>query len=159
MLRGPRPLRRGGRLNWLLLPLSRGLRVCLSLFFFPILTFLCFFRPLASRGGGRLHWLYCCYLGGWGPETTLDHFCLSNVWSAVRLDFGSVGHVRQFSKFECFGSWSPGGVAHVDITFSVSTIVPAIHHHRIGTPGQAGASRPTARATLVVVIMARGRGS
>ena len=41
----------------------------------------------------------------------------------------------------------------------VSTIFPAIHHHRLETPGLAGAFRPTARATHVVVIMARGRGS
>ena len=36
------------------------------------------------------------------------------------------------------------------------SICPAIHHHRLGTPGQAGAFRPTARATHIVVIMAQG---
>ena len=52
-------------------------------------------------------------------------FLFFNVWSAVRLDFSPVGHVRQFSIFECFGSWNPGGVAHVDIVLeSVPSFQP-----------------------------------
>ena len=71
MFGGPWPLRRRGRLNWLLLPLSRGLRVCL----FFLLTSFVFFSGLWPLGcGGRLNWLYCRYLGVWGPETTLDPF-------------------------------------------------------------------------------------
>ena len=93
MFSGPWPLRRGGRLNLLLLPLSRGLRVCLFFVFF--LSFL-FFSSLWPLGcGGRLHWLYCRYLGGRSSETTFDRFLFFNVWSAVRLNAGSVGHVRQ----------------------------------------------------------------
>ena len=100
-------------------------------------SFCCvFFSGLWPLGcGGRLHWLYCRYLGGWGPEITLDLFCFSNVWSAVRLVFSSVGHVRQFcfKTFECF--LDLGGVAHVDVVLEFSTIFPATHHHRLGTPG------------------------
>ena len=111
---------------------------------------------------GRLHWLYCRYLGGWSLETTLDPFCIFQclVGGSAGLRF-SRARPSVFKSLNVFffGSWSPGGVAHVDIVFRVRSICPAIYHNRLGTPGQAGAFRPTARATHVVVIMARGRGS
>ena len=50
MFGGPWPLRRGGRLHWLLLPWSRGLRVCSFFLFWFSTNLVCVFSGLWPLG-------------------------------------------------------------------------------------------------------------
>ena len=90
----------------------------------------------------------------------MQHSRISMQHSRISMQHShiSVQHSRisvQHSRISMQQRWPLSAT----VRFRVSTIVPAIHHHRLGAPGQADAFRPTARATHVVVIMARGRGS
>ena len=114
--------------------------------FYLLLMFVCvLFRPLGC--GGRLQWLYCLYLGGWGPETTLDLFsfvfqCL--VSGVTALSGMSELKFCSMLFFQTLESWWDYSCCH---HIRVSTICPTIHNHRLGTLGWAGAFRPTAHAT------------
>ena len=141
MFSGPWPLRRGGRLNWLLLPLSRGLRVCLFFVFFLFFsTFVCvFYFPASGPLGAGVAFIGCTAVI-WGVGVRTLHLILFWFLCFQCLVGGSAecrfSRARPTVLFQnVFGSWNPCEVAHVDIVLASVPSCPAIHHHRLGTPG------------------------